>query len=300
MNSSPPSFSVIIPTYNRGAVLRRCLKSLEEQTCFDFEVIVGDDGSTDRTREVVSEFQSSLDLFFVAGEHSGLPAVARNRAAAIARGGTLLFLDSDDVAHPTKIELLAAHLDQEWEVIYHPLVLSRGPYLSWMRAPRIAGKGPIVGSAYEFFLSNGNPIPLSGSGVRRRFFQDLGGFSEDTDLKAVEDFDLWLRAAHKGALFHFVADPLGRYLQSRTQISRSQEAQRNLADLARRHLETASLRRGDGVWMEYACARHAVTTESRIVGLRTVGSFWLTTSRVVPSLKLLARYLSSLPLFRRR
>lgn len=285
--------SVIVPTYNRGTLLGRCLKSLVEQTRRDFEVIVSDDGSTDSTQDVVSAFASSLDLSLVVEAHSGLPAVARNRAAALARGGTLLFLDSDDDAHPEKIEILGAYLEENWDVIYHPLVLSGRPKLSLRSSRAIAGKGPIIGPAYEFFLRNGNPIPLSGSGVRREFFENMGGFSEDISLKAVEDFDLWLRAAQQGGRFHFVAEPLGSYFQSQNQISRSKQANRNLAKLARLHLGTAGLRPADVVWMEYASARHAVTVQSRIIGLRTVGSFWLKTSQVVPFLKLLARYLIS-------
>ena len=57
---SKPLFSIVIPTYNRSDKLLRGLKSLNEQTFSDFEVLVCDDGSTDNTREVVDKFRTEI------------------------------------------------------------------------------------------------------------------------------------------------------------------------------------------------------------------------------------------------
>lgn len=87
--------SVIIPTYNEEDVILKCLHSLEMQTGVDFEVIVVDDGSTDKTIQLVKQFDSSkYSLRFIEGKHEG-PGAARNLGAKSAKGDILVFVDSD-------------------------------------------------------------------------------------------------------------------------------------------------------------------------------------------------------------
>ena len=91
--------SVIIPTYNRAAFLRRALQSVQNQTRQADEVIVVDDGSTDATAAVVADYS---DVIYRFQENAGV-AAARNRGAQIAAGEWLAFLDSDDQWQPQKL-----------------------------------------------------------------------------------------------------------------------------------------------------------------------------------------------------
>jgi glycosyltransferase involved in cell wall biosynthesis len=87
--------SVIIPTYNEEKVLGYCIESLDGQTYKDFEVIVVDDGSTDKTLQFLSELQIlNLKLKIVRSTHLGAGA-ARNLGAEHARGEVLVFVDAD-------------------------------------------------------------------------------------------------------------------------------------------------------------------------------------------------------------
>ena len=92
--------SVIIPLYNKAAFVRRCLTSVAAQTFRDFETIVVDDGSEDGSRQIAEEC-AELGLFreltirIVAQANAG-PGSARNRAASLATGEMLAFLDADD------------------------------------------------------------------------------------------------------------------------------------------------------------------------------------------------------------
>lgn len=87
--------SVIIPTYNEENVIGDCLESLSKQTYKDLEVIVVDDGSIDRTLDVISTIHYSLfSIHLLAQKHLG-PGAARNFGASRAKGDILVFVDSD-------------------------------------------------------------------------------------------------------------------------------------------------------------------------------------------------------------
>jgi glycosyltransferase involved in cell wall biosynthesis len=99
---APPSFSVIMPTYNRAGTVEKALVSILRQTCPDFEVIVVDDGSEDDTEAVVRGLNSDR-IVYLRADHSGV-CPARNRGIQAARGKYITFLDSDDEAENTWLD----------------------------------------------------------------------------------------------------------------------------------------------------------------------------------------------------
>jgi glycosyltransferase involved in cell wall biosynthesis len=101
-----PAFSVVIPTFQRPATLRRVLDALAlQREAPDFEVVVVDDGSTDGTRSMLESYRPSYPFRFLSQANAG-PAAARNRGVREARGVTILFLGDDTVPEPP---LLAVH-----------------------------------------------------------------------------------------------------------------------------------------------------------------------------------------------
>src|SRR5215831_13870333 len=88
-----PFFSVIIPTYNRATCVGRAIESVLRQTFQDYELIVVDDGSTDKTAEVVRQYGERI--VFVSQPNRGVSA-ARNAGVSRAAGDWVAFLDSDD------------------------------------------------------------------------------------------------------------------------------------------------------------------------------------------------------------
>lgn len=103
----PFSISIIIPCYNCGTLVGETLKTLENQSFTDFEVICVNDGSKDDTLEVLTKWQneSSLNINVLDQENSGV-SVTRNRGMEAAKGKYILFLDADDMYHPDFIRLL--------------------------------------------------------------------------------------------------------------------------------------------------------------------------------------------------
>ncbi len=116
MSSYQYIFSVIVPTYNRADEISELLNSLVNQTIDDslFEVIVVDDGSTDSTREIISNLHSktSLNISFLKQDHKG-PGEARNFGMANAKGEYLLFIDSDCIANENWLTSYKIRLENE-------------------------------------------------------------------------------------------------------------------------------------------------------------------------------------------
>ncbi len=101
--SQPPAVSVIIPAYRHADMICQTLESVFSQTFRDFEVIVVNDGSPDRTAEVVAPFVANGKIRYFSQRNAG-QAAARNRGASEARGKFFAFLDDDDVWPPEKLE----------------------------------------------------------------------------------------------------------------------------------------------------------------------------------------------------
>lgn len=132
--AKPPYISVLICTYNRGEILRKCLDSLVEQDAppDHFEVIVVDNRSTDGTRELVQTYTESYPHFhYVYEKEQGL-SYARNRAYREARADWLLYLDDDARA---EVDLVSAAIQLTQE---HPYDIYGGKILPWYAHPRPA------------------------------------------------------------------------------------------------------------------------------------------------------------------
>src|SRR5215217_942996 len=107
-----PRISVVVPIYNVEEYLPACLDSVARQTVDDFEVVMVNDGSTDRSAEIAGQYGRRDPRFrLVQQENAGLSA-ARNTGIEAATGEFLAFLDSDDVLPPNAYELLLGALDR--------------------------------------------------------------------------------------------------------------------------------------------------------------------------------------------
>jgi glycosyltransferase involved in cell wall biosynthesis len=108
-----PAVSVIIPVFNRQAVLRRALGSILSQTFRDYELIVVDDGSTEPIADILSGTGEKIDLRVLRHDVNRGAAAARNTGAQAARGRYIAFLDSDDAWHSRKLERQIAFMQAE-------------------------------------------------------------------------------------------------------------------------------------------------------------------------------------------
>jgi glycosyltransferase involved in cell wall biosynthesis len=185
--------SVIIPTYNRAELLAETLLSALEQTLADREIIVVDDGSTDRTSEVAKTFQDRI--IYLRQPNSG-PAKARNAGIRLAKGKYIAFLDSDDLWLPEKLELQYRFLEQTASiglVFTDVMWFSNGQVL----LPSLRERYQLYsGQVFEKLLFD-NWIATSSVLVRRECLEEVGGFDEDPQIMYVEDWNLWIRLARQ-------------------------------------------------------------------------------------------------------
>jgi len=107
-----PKISVIIPIYNAERYLSETIESVMAQTYSDWEIVAVDDGSTDKTPEILKDHEKKLSkkLCVITQKNSGV-SIARNTAIAAARGEYIAFLDHDDLWLPEKLEKQVKLLD---------------------------------------------------------------------------------------------------------------------------------------------------------------------------------------------
>jgi glycosyltransferase involved in cell wall biosynthesis len=222
-----PTVSVVIPTYNRKASLRRTLDALCAQTYLlqQVEIVVVTDGCTDGTAEILSHYEAPFTLRVIEQLNQG-PSAARNQGAAQAKGRLLIFLDDDIESAPSLIEAhVQAHARQQGQVVIGCLPLAiqeptdffRIELWGWWEAMFHAMRQPGHRFTYQDLLS-GN---LS---LEAELFARVGGF--DPTLRCHEDYELGVRLIKAGASFAFAADALG-YHHEATDLSRSLQRKYN-------------------------------------------------------------------------
>lgn len=123
--------SIILPTYNRGYIIRRAIDSVFSQTYTNWELIIVDDGSTDDTFEKVNDYLNSNNMLkYIRQSNSGL-ALARNVGIKISNGFLITFLDSDDEYLENHLELRAnfLNLNRDIDLIYGGVKVIGDPYV---------------------------------------------------------------------------------------------------------------------------------------------------------------------------
>ncbi|HYY87807.1 MAG TPA: glycosyltransferase family A protein [Chloroflexota bacterium] len=185
-------FSVIIPTYNRAALVGRAIETaLEQRVPGDggVEIIVVDDQSTDNTTQVAATFGSRITYVRQANRREG---AARNAGAKRAGGAYLAFLDSDDYWLPGK---LAGDLARFERLDRPALVYSRAKNVD--PSDRVLGERRLDSPEGDVFwhLAREAFMPMSTVAVRADAFRACGGFVEDPDLSGTADWELWMRLA---------------------------------------------------------------------------------------------------------
>jgi len=228
MPDREPLVSVIVPVYNRAALLPRLIESLKAQTFDRLEMVFVDDGSDDGSLEIMRQHDEIRALH----QDNRGPAAARNAGLAVARGEIVHFLDSDTIAPP---DLVRVHAEAH------------------RRLPRHIVQGQVVrildpGDAFEVPMGPrhyARPFFATGNvSVRREFVEAAGGFDEVNFRLGWEDLDLGLRLRRlgvavkrlyrRGFVWHLETD-ISREEEFRAFIDRRRTEGRTALDFYRKH-----------------------------------------------------------------
>ena len=184
----PAAISVIIPTHNRVAMLRRAIESAK-LAATDLEIIVVDDASTDDTQSVCHNLE---DIIYLRIERNVGQARARNAGIARSTGEFLAFLDDDDLRLPKSLDVQAELLarDKDLGFVYGQVHI--GDTETCRPTGETRPKHCPTGDIF-WQLVRGNFVYIASVLVRRRHMEEIGLFS--SDVLGTEDWDAWLRLA---------------------------------------------------------------------------------------------------------
>ena len=190
-DESAPAASVVIPAYNAERFIGEAINSVLGQTYRDFEVIVVDDGSTDKTAEVVKAYEEVRYLY----KENGGTASARNRGIEASRGRYVAFLDADNLWEPAKLEAQMALFEHQPSLAWSytdSLVVDERKERSVYRKSQLVGRPE--GDVLERLI-HGNFMPPSTVVVARGVLEEMGGFDESYLHRISEGWELWTRIA---------------------------------------------------------------------------------------------------------
>jgi glycosyltransferase involved in cell wall biosynthesis len=190
-------FSIVITCYNQQEFIKDAIESVLLQACASKEVIVVDDGSQDRSLEIIKRYETSLKLLPFSTNHGVIHA--RNRGASIARGEYLIFLDGDDLFTPWTLD------------VYERLIAARRPTTIVSLARWFEGPAPVLRKddgvpkklefvEYESLMAKakdrGNSIFIGSFVISQRAFHDVGGWSPG--IWHLDGHDLYAKLAYSG------------------------------------------------------------------------------------------------------
>ncbi len=191
---SPPTVSVILPAYNAEKTIARAIDSVLGQTYQDFELIVLNDGSTDRTRDIVGTYSDQRIRVVNRDKNEGLIAVL-NQGLALASGKYIARQDADDESTPNRFREQVAALESEvgLAVIGSATFLrsENGKVFGSFEYPRTA-------ELSEWQALFKTPVAHSATISRKEALVSAGGYS--SKFKYAEDFELWSRVLTIGGI----------------------------------------------------------------------------------------------------
>ena len=232
MEKEKPFFSIVIPTYNHGHLIKRCLDSIVAQTYIHWEAIVVNNYSNDNTVEIVESYRDPR-IRLVNNANHGIIAVSRNKGIELAKGDWICFLDSDDWWTCNKLEACIPFLTN-YDLIYTDMFIrynAENHGLKTLRGYQVNKRDP-----YKEMLLRGNPCVNSSVVCRKSVIEKIGYLSADVNLIAVEDFDYWLRMAWAKVRFKHIKKCLGYYWLGNGNLSFNKKQVNRMEALYEKHL----------------------------------------------------------------
>ncbi|MBO9585704.1 MAG: glycosyltransferase family 2 protein [Flavobacterium sp.] len=223
-------FSIIIPLYNKESFIKNTIQSVLDQTFQDFEIIVVNDGSTDKSEEKLLQFKDSR-IYYFSKENEGA-STARNYGIEKASADFITFLDADDYWYPTFLETMFTNISK----LPNQKVFSAAIEFDTSKKV-ISAQYSISKTNEEFEIVNYFKASLketvlctSCAVFHQSVFAEIGNF--DTKIKSGQDTDLWIRI---GLVFPvvFSSKTLARYVYDPKSLSKNKNLMKEKMDFSK-------------------------------------------------------------------
>lgn len=222
-----PKISIISPVYNHENFIAECIESVLNQSYRNWEMIIIDDGSIDKTSQIIGRYKDSR-IIYIQREHKGISYLKENYnyALNISKGEFILILEGDDYIPPNRIELQLSSFENK------DVVLSHGKYAyifdnKVTLFPTFFGidvlKNRPIGSALKAFLHGFNPIGTQSVMIKKSALLEIGGFKQPDYLPLV-DYPTWMELALKGN-FDYIPEILGFWRRHQASVTMNQNTQ---------------------------------------------------------------------------
>lgn len=201
-----PTVSVIMGIYNCEKELSNCINSILNQTFKDWELIMCDDGSTDKTYEIAKEFADKYKNIYLLRNNKNMGlAYSLNRCLKIAKGKYVARVDADDICLPERFEIQVDFLENNpnYQVVGSSVIIYDE---TGEKNVRIATEIPSIDN-----LIVGVPFMHPTIMMRKDIYDELGGYKVSKVTRRGQDLDLWFRFFEKGYKGYNIQKPLYKY-----------------------------------------------------------------------------------------
>jgi glycosyltransferase involved in cell wall biosynthesis len=239
--------SVIIPTYNREKLLKRCIKSVLNQSYENFEIVVVDNYSDDDTANLIHDINSDRIRFFQIN-NEGVIAKSRNFGIKKAKGKYVAFLDSDDWWDKHKLKLCLNYMS-DYDFVYHNMKQVQGDKEKNLRMRSI--NKPY----FDDLIINGNAIMTSSVVTKKEVLINANLFNESEIYRGWEDYELWLKIAKNDYCFMRLNSFLGYYHVGDDNFDNPNQALKNISLIDRHVIKKLDKRYSNIWWLNYARGR---------------------------------------------
>ena len=200
-HTDEPLVSAIIPSYNHENYIEECVLSIVNQTYKNIELIVIDDGSTDRSREILEKLQKQYGFVLVLQDNQGVSKTMNKAIRQYAKGKYITGSASDDFLMPDKVERQVNYMESDTDC---SLVFGK-VHMVDAQSRIIEGltvvdpvEDPVESVRFEGLIER-NCIPAASMMYRKDIWEQCGGYDEDSIL---EDWDMWLKFAYSGKIVY--------------------------------------------------------------------------------------------------
>lgn len=207
--------SVLMGIFNCQNTLETAVKSIQAQTYTNWELIMCDDGSSDRTLEIAEELSRNDNRIIVISNEQNLGLnKTLNRCLKLASGKYVARMDGDDECMPNRFERQVAFLQSNpsYAIVSSPMIFfdEQGEW----------GRGKAISHPTPFDVVTKSPICHAPVMMRKECMDAVGGYTEDVKKLRVEDVDLWIKLYAAGYRSYNFEEPLYKMRNDKNAVSR--------------------------------------------------------------------------------